>query len=243
MASASPGWPARIDRRLPDEPRPAADRAERVDRAIVLGEVPGVGRGRPSIPQTGSVEDDVVDDRLRAPPAAARGSLGSPATVAGPGDATKSARPRRTWTSSARIESAISSAVSAPRSIPAGARSAASRSSREAGLLAEPLRGRRPRASATRRARHTGVPAERGRERLLVPVALGRDDDVRAASGRPPRGRSGLDRSAAGNAVGVRDRVEQRHLPAGGGTQLASAPAIGVVPATHRSGAGRFGST
>ena len=51
------------------------------------------------------------------------------ATVAGPGEATKSARPRRTWTSSARIERAISSAVSAPRSRPAGARSAAIRSS------------------------------------------------------------------------------------------------------------------
>jgi hypothetical protein len=44
-----------------------------------------------------------------------------PATVAGPGEATKSARPRRTWTSSAGIDSATSSAVSAPISIPAGA--------------------------------------------------------------------------------------------------------------------------
>ena len=54
---------------------------------------------------------------------------GAPAaSVAGPGAATKPARPRRTWTSSARIDRAISSAVSAPRSTPAGARRAAYRS-------------------------------------------------------------------------------------------------------------------
>ena len=104
--------------RILDEAGPAADRAERVDRAVVLGEMPR-GRAIDGHPADGIEQDDVVDDRLDR-----RDGLpsGSPASVAGPGAATKGARPRRTWTSSARIESAISSAVSAPRSMPAGAR-------------------------------------------------------------------------------------------------------------------------
>ena len=70
-------------------------------------------------------QHDVVDDRARW-----RSEPGAPpASVAGPGEATNVAVPRRTWTSSARIDSATSSAVSAPRSSPAGARRAASRSS------------------------------------------------------------------------------------------------------------------
>ena len=109
----------------PDEPGPAADRAERVDDAVVLGEVPGVRRARRSSRRPGR----------RSTMSSTTGSSviagGQPAGDASPDPATRRSRrrPRRTWTSSARIESATSSAVSAPRSMPAGARSAAIRSS------------------------------------------------------------------------------------------------------------------
>ena len=159
-------------------------------------------------------QHDVVDDRLSS-----TGAIGAPpATVAGPGDATKSARPRRTWTSSARIESAISAGVSAPRSMPAGARSAASRSRRarpprgatsrttsarvgdatrpDVGGIAGERRSRRPprpRRPASRRRRTARAP---GRGRLMSAV---RDDAFRAREG-----------------VGVRDRVDDGDPPARG---------------------------
>ena len=94
------------------------------------------------IPHTGSTRTMSSGAGCAASPSA---SAGSPASVAGPGMATNGARPRRTCSSSARIESATSSGVSAPRSMPAGARSAATRSSGTA-LVAEPRADdRRPR--------------------------------------------------------------------------------------------------
>ena len=79
---------ADVGRRLPDEPRPAADRAERVDDPVVLGEV-AASSAVDGHPADRVEQDDVVDGRLirgRDRPAA-------PASVAGPGAATKCGPP------------------------------------------------------------------------------------------------------------------------------------------------------
>ena len=150
--------------RFADEPRPAADRAERVDDPVVLGEVARVlaldGHAADRIEQHDVVDDRFERDRLASAP---------PATVAGPGAATKSARPRRTWTSSARIESATSSAVSAPRSRPAGARSAASRSSASPASSRSHVRTTLARVGEATSPTYGGIAGERGGGRLLVP--------------------------------------------------------------------------
>ena len=90
-----------------------------------------------------------------------------------------------------------------------------------------------------------GVAAQRPRERLLVPLALGRDDDVRArlAVDRDEV-RLGPDRGG-GRERGRRPRSGRRASPSNPAAvpSSTSAPAIGVMPATHRSGLGRFGST
>ena len=75
---------------LADEARPATDRTERVDDPVVLGEVARVG------PLHGHAADriqqhDVVDGRGRWRHRGARRP--TPASVAGPGDATKVGRP------------------------------------------------------------------------------------------------------------------------------------------------------
>ena len=96
---------------------------------------------------------------------------------------------------------AISSAVSAPRSMPAGARSAAIRSSptvvssRSQSRTTRGARRRRDQADVGRLAR------EREPDRLLVPDPLARDDDVRRRVGVEAAdvGRA-ADRSAPGNA-------------------------------------------
>ena len=169
----------------------------------------------------------------------------TPASVAGPGDATNDAVPRRTWTSSARIDSATSSAVSAPRSSPAGARRAASRSVGHARLVAQP----RPDDGGAGRRRDEPdvgrVAGERRGQRLLVPDALGGDDDRRArCRDRAPRCRCRpRPVRRPGRRRGRRsDRRSSTRQPAAE-PRLTSAAAIGVVPATHRIGAGRCGST
>ena len=175
---------------------------------------------------------------------AAAASPASPASVAGPGTATNDARPRRTWTSSARIESAISSGVSAPMSMPAGARSAASRSSGTC-------------ASSRSQARTT--PARVGDATRPTYETSRRNADSSASSSQIPwvatttYGDSSLStraipvsaitRSAPGNAdssaTGSHTVTRQPVAP----PSEASAATIGVVPASHSDGAGRCGST
>ena len=90
------------------------------------------------------------------------------------------------------------------------------------------------------------VEPERRGDRLLVPDALAGDDDVRpdgrarqggevvADDDAEPRRQDGS-ASATGSI-----RVTSKPIPA---PSSARAAAIGVVPATHRAGAGRCGST
>ena len=185
-------------------------------------------------------QHDVVDDGLGW-----SGAGAPPASVAGPGEATNVARPRRTWTSSARIDRATSSAVSAPRSRPAGARRAARRSSGIAGVVAQPR-------ADDRRARRRGdeahvrhVACQRGGRAPPRPRPLAsrrpRPGQSRGRAPRCPCRRT--TRSAPGKACGsaIGSKTETRQPAAE--PSVTRAPAMGVVPATHRTGAGRCGST
>ena len=224
-----------VRRRLLDEPGPAADRAEGVDDPVVLGEVAGVravdGHAADRVEQ-----HDVVDDRFERRSSRAM----PPATVAGPGEATKSARPRRTWTSSARIESATSSAVSAPRSRPAGARSAASRSSAtvvssRSHVADDAGPGRRGDEPDVRRRRGSATAPTASSSQ----IPWRRDDDVRRGVGVEAAdvGR-GDDPIGAREGVGLGDRVDDGDTASPAAEpRRASAPAIGVVPMTQRTGA------
>ena len=101
---------------------------------------------------------------------------------------------RRSATISARIESAISSGVMAPRSSPAGALSAASRAGVDAALgeLGLQRLGLPPAADE---GDVVGVDRQRRLQRRLVAAALGRDDDEARALAVRPAARS--PRSAA----------------------------------------------
>ena len=141
------------------------------------------------------------------------------ATVAGPGAATKSARPRRTWTSSARIESATSSAVSAPMSSPAGARQRGQAIVGQRGLVAQP---RPDHVRARRRGDEPdvgGFAGERGGGRLLVPDALRGHDHVRRRL-RIETGDIGRRQDPLGARVrvDVGDGIDDGHPPSGSRT-------------------------
>ena len=116
----------------------------------------------------------------------------------------------------------------------------------DARLLAQPRHGRRRPASATRRARRTRRPARGPRRRPPRPRRPG-SRRRRTATGRARGSRSSDPCGRArrpGNRVGHGDRIDQGDTPAGGRRRARRArAAIGVVPATQRSGAGRCGST
>ena len=209
---------------------------------VVLGEVAGVG------PVDGHAADrveqhDVVDDGLerRRP----RRPL-APASVAGPG------RRHERRPAAADLDQlgqdrerdllgGLGAEVDAGRRAQRGEPLLG-----EAGLLAQPRAHGGRRASARRRARRTRRRAKRGGERLLVPVPLGRDDDVRRAASGSSRREVGIvraTRSAVGNASGSATGSKTVTRQPAAAPSAASAPAIGVVPATHRTGAGRCGST
>ena len=143
------------------------------------------------------------------------------------------------------MDSAISSAVSAPMSMPAGARRAAIRSSPIVVSSRSHSRTTPARVGDATRPTYDASRVSDEPDGLLVPDPLARDDDVRRGLGieAPDVGR-GVDALGARERVGVGDRVDDRDPPAGGRARGAtSAPAIGVVPTTHSSGAGRCGST
>ena len=177
----------------------------------------------------------------------ARSAPGAPpASVAGPGDATNVAVPRRTWTSSARIDRATSSAVSAPRSSPAGARRAASRSSGDARLVAQPgaddrRAGRRGDEADVRRVagQRGGRAPPRPRRPGVATTTAGATSGVEPARCPCRRTTRSAPGKSSGSAIG--SKIETRQPAAE--PSVTSAPAMGVVPATHRTGAGRCGST
>ena len=190
------------------------------------------------MPQTGSVRtmssttgSSVIDSGI------------PPATVAGPGDATKSARPRRTWTSSARIDSATSSAVSAPMSIPAGARSAAIRSSptvvssRSHSRTTDERVGDATSPTYAASLVKASPTASSSQMPWLATTTYG------AASGSRPRMSADRWTRAPGNASSsAMGSMTVTFQPAAAPTE-ASAPAIGVVPTTQSCEVGRCGST
>ena len=84
-------------------------------------------------------------------------------------------------------------------------------------------------ATAAARARHEAdvrdVPAEGGHQRLLVPLALARDDDV----GRPDRVEArevtgGVHVDAAREEIAAGGRVDRRDLPAGPRAEVRERP-------------------
>ena len=229
---------------LLDERGAAAHRAERVDDAVVLSEVPGMlavdGHAADRVEQ-----HDVVDDRARGPSPRAR-----------PRSPRRPASPVRAWprTAPGRAGPARSSAMIETRDLLG--RLGAEVDAGGCPERGEPLLGD-VRLVAQPRADHAGtggrgdqadvrdVAPERGGQRLLVPDPLRRDDDVRGrARGRSARGRSpSSTRSASGNAsasaIGSNTVTRQPVAAA----RVVSAPTIGVVPATQSDGAGRCGST
>ena len=165
------------------------------------------------------------------------------ATVAGPGEATKSARPRRTWTSSARIERAISSAVSAPRSRPAGARSAAMRSS----PMVVSSRSQ-SRTTAARVGEATRPTYEASRVRASPTASssqmpwLATTTYGEASGSRPRMSAEAWTRAVGKASASAIGSMTVTFQPAAE-PRAARAPAIGVVPAIQSWGAGRCGST
>ena len=142
-------------------------------------------------------QHDVVDDRLERD----RLAGSPPATVAGPGDATKSARPRRTWTSSARIDRATSSAVSAPsrgRPAPAARRSARRRSSSPRAATRGRRRHGSARRPARRRTRRASAPAPTASSSQMPWLATTTYGD--ASGSRPRMSAEAWTRSAPGKA-------------------------------------------
>ena len=229
---------------LLDERGPAAHRAEGVDDAVVLGEVPGMlaVHGHPAHRVE---QDDVVDDRRerRASSAAAAAVAGQrrrarrrPRTRrgrAGPGRARRGSRSR-----SPRASRRRGRCPPAPAAPPAAPRARWPRRAATSGR-------RRARVGDATSPTYDDVAPQRRGERLLVPDALRRDDDVRrqlgvdarrARSPSTPARRPGRRRaSAIGSNTDTRQPVAA--------PRVASAPTIGVVPASHSDGAGRCGST
>ena len=225
-----------VGRRLLDEPGPAADRAERVDDPVVLGEVPGVGaldgHAADRIDQDDVVDDRLERDRLGDGPGDGRGTRRRDEVGAAPPDLDQLGQDRQR-----DLLGRLGPDVQPGRGPQRGDPLVTDRR-----LLAQPLAddagaGRRRDETDVRR-----VAREREPDGLLVPDPLAGDDDVR----RRVRGRgrgcrpSAWTRSAPGkasaSAIGSMTVTRQ---PAAAPSD-ASAPAIGVVPMTHRSGGGQM---
>ena len=187
-------------------------------------------------------QHDVVDDRLGRSHLELAGRR--PATVAGPGEATKSAGPAadldelgqdREGDLLGRLGAEVHPGRRAQRRRSARARAssprAATRGRRRPASATRPGRRTRRRGSARRRRpprpRCPGSRRRRTARRRVQAPDVGPDDD--------PLGAGNASASAIGSMTVTRQPAA---APSG-----ASAPAIGVVPATHRSGAGRCGST
>ena len=119
------------------------------------------------------------------------------------------------------MDSATSSAVSAPRSMPAGARSAAMRSSPTRGLFAQPLAND---GRARRRGHEAHVGRRRARATADAPPRPRCPGWRRRRTATPPGPGPGcpsptMTRSAPGNASASAMGSNHRHAPAGGRAQ------------------------
>src|SRR4051794_38713570 len=200
-----------VRRRFLDEPGPAPDRAERVDDAVVIGEVPGVSaldrHAADRIDQDDVVHDGFECDRLRDDAGDHCRAWRRDEIRAASSDLDELGKDRQGHLFG-RLRTDIHPCGRPQRGDPLVT---------DRRLLAKPLandtRTRRRRDEAHVR----GLTRERKADRLLVPDALARDDDVRrgqrveaADVGRRVHAFGGRER------VGVRDRVDHRDPPSGG---------------------------
>ena len=227
-----------VGRRLLDEPRPAADRAERVDDPVVLGEVPGVRRGRRSSRRPGRSgrcrRRPARGDRLPAGRRRRSRDRARPRNRpgrGGPGRARRGSTARSPRPSRPRYPC---------RPAPAARRCAPPRPSSPRGAS----RARPPTAWARRRDRRTRPRASRpdrrpprprcpGSRRRRTARRRGRGRGYRPSDGRALPGRRPA--SAIGSMTVTRQPAAT--------PSAESAPAMGVVPTTQSCAAGRCGST
>src|SRR4051794_4465927 len=199
-----------VRRRLLDEPGPAPDGAERVDDAVVIGEVPGVSaldrHAADRIDQDDVVNDGFECDRLRDDAGDRCGAWRRDEVGAASADLDELGKDRQGHLFG-RLGTDIHPGRRPQRADPLVT---------DRCLLAKPLANDSPTRRGRDEAHVRGLTRERKADGLLVPDALARDDDIRRGVGVEPAdvGRC-VDAFCARERVGVGDRVDDGHSPAG----------------------------